>query len=1133
MIKEYNYYITTNRFSQIAEELDSAVRSYADSIGKDAEKELREKARQLCSEHLVKSGIRNKNNSFINIDAEFFEGGELVEANLNRFIKDVLKAHGYQKILWEYMGTTGMMTEISKAAMQEDGFNYENYLPAELREKEASRKSFRLNRNFNRLKDDSGFDWGKGYDPNDTIKKNGWYSDYDINGVWTRFTEDDEKRHGERKEKSIKKYVIRLIKTQNGCLLYDPDMILLNPILLWYLNQEQEVYGAEESNTALIVEEIHSQIKRLGAEKITEIAFNGAKLEAGSETGRKEEYIKILGNLASENVSLISRNEAERKIALNEENEKSAVIEKENGVLQKKIDALVFLKPDCTAEEIAEALQTGKTKMPLDIIEQEDAALAGLTEEEYETFISLASRLQEEKRSDFTAVCAALSSAWKEYKSCGRTKQDCFTCLFDFVNEEKEGSFSYELPLSQVLEVKNGNNERPASLESIERLVKELLPEENQGAAQEYIASLPEQSPEIKVEVYQALEEAVKNYLAIRMSCGMSIRELFDYAVKKNGGKLPKSSFTPPTVGYINQNASARRNGDAGNKRVYFERTVSALMEELKKGPQPQKDVPLSQLEDAYERILANKKLPIVKIGRTFASGGSSSGTDPIIYDTGDNTGINPMIASLLRLVQVSDEKTKVRITELAAKSSSEEEFINSLKKEFLLEYSLGETEACQAYTLGKPEGLGNYLEEYAQDIKEHAEKTVADGENVSKTNTEIVPVFTQITTKNQNEDSVSAGLEFEEDKVQLPDGLSWMTHKRSAGGIPEAITPIPLRKYSEKNFANNSHSLKDSPAKMEDLDQKEEKKSVEQLLDGLSQPEREELLHSVGEGPETITPLLIKEYLWRKQNGRKISSIARDVQGYERLAQLPHEKLERFLTSSAVHGRAKTVCFDHKTLSFGESVSISEKLSLNTVDSTDSATAFMPETYIPVVKLSSEEKSHFLNDYGIRAEGLSPVVREYIRSGEWKNGAGNGGSTDGSYNDQTRNHSNVKTVGQTVKIKGTAERKAAESNADAIPGTEKPEPPIMSAALKSSLTRLAQGRNPRNPETMTKLDRINANYEHDKAILAKSEPLFAKNQFWDVGHAEESGELSSRDKDKSIQDGFNQKVDEILNGGI
>lgn len=1127
MIKEYNYYITTNRFSQIAEELDSAVRSYADSIGKDSEKELREKARHLCSEHLVKSGIRNKNNSFINIDTEFFEGSELVEANLNRFIKDVLKAHGYQKILWEYMGTTGMMTEISKAAMQEDGFNYENYLPVELREKEASRKTFKLNRNFNRLKDDSGFDWGKGYDPNDTIKKNGWYSDYDKNGVWTRYTDGDEKKQGERKENSIKKYVIRLIKTQNGCLLYDPDMILLNPILLWYLNQEQEIYGAEESNTALIVEEIHSQIKRLGAEKITEIAFNGAKPEAGSETGRKEEYIKILGNLASENVSLISRNEAERKIALNEENEKSAVIEKENGVLQKKIDALVFSKPDCTTEEIAEALQTGKTKMPLDIIEQEDAALAGLNEEEYETFISLASRLQEEKRSDFTAVCAALSSAWKEYKSCGRTKQDCFTCLFDFVNEEKEGSFSYELPLSQVLEGKNGINKTPASIESIGRFVRELLPEENQGAAQEYLASLPEQSPEIKPKVYQALEEAVRNYLAVRMSCGMSIRELFDYAVKSSGGRLPKSSFTPPAVGYINQNASVRRNDDAGNKRIYFEKTVSALMEELKKGPQPQKDVPLSQLEETYERIIANKKLPVVKIGRTFTSGGSSSGTDLIIYDAGDNTGISPVIAALLRSMEVSGEEAKARIMELAAKTGSQEEFIKSLKKEFQLEYSLGETEARQAYILGKPEGLGNYLEEYAQDIKEHVEKTSADGRTVSKTNAEIVPVFTQVIPKKQDENTVPEGLKTEENNAELPDGLTWMTHKRSAGGIPETITPIPLRKHAEKKLSDISQFPKDGTINIKDSNQKEEKKGVEQLLEGLSQMEREEILHSVGEEWSSITPLLIKEYMWRKQNGKKTDNIASEVHGYERLAQLPHEELERFLTSSAVNGRSKSVWFDHKTLSFGESVSISEKLSLNTVDSTESATAFMPETYIPVVKLSSEEKSHFMHDYGIKAEGLSPVVKEYIISGEWKNTA----RYAGSYDDQIQTHFYTKNIGQTVKI----EEKLADSGTDILSETEKSDTTVISESLRNSISRLAQTRKPKTPESMTKMERINANYEHDKAVLAKADPMFARNQFWDVGPAEGSGEESDREKIKRDTRRVERLIDSQLkdNGGI
>ena len=43
----------------------------------------------------------------------------------------------------------------------------------------------------------------------------------------------------------------------------------------------------------------------------------------------------------------------------------------------------------------------------------------------------------------------------------------------------------------------------------------------------------------------------------------------------------------------------------------------------------------------------------------------------------------------------------------------------------------------------------------------------------------------------------------------------------------------------------------------------------------------------------------------------------------------------------------------------------------------------------------------------------------------------------------------------------------------------------------------------------------MNANYEHDKAVLAKEDPLFAKNKFWDVGHAEGSGEISNRELEK------------------
>ena len=47
------------------------------------------------------------------------------------------------------------------------------------------------------------------------------------------------------------------------------------------------------------------------------------------------------------------------------------------------------------------------------------------------------------------------------------------------------------------------------------------------------------------------------------------------------------------------------------------------------------------------------------------------------------------------------------------------------------------------------------------------------------------------------------------------------------------------------------------------------------------------------------------------------------------------------------------------------------------------------------------------------------------------------------------------------------------------------------------------------------KMAKMNTYYEHDKAVLAKEDPMFAKNKFWDVGHAEGSGEISNRELEK------------------
>ena len=57
---------------------------------------------------------------------------------------------------------------------------------------------------------------------------------------------------------------------------------------------------------------------------------------------------------------------------------------------------------------------------------------------------------------------------------------------------------------------------------------------------------------------------------------------------------------------------------------------------------------------------------------------------------------------------------------------------------------------------------------------------------------------------------------------------------------------------------------------------------------------------------------------------------------------------------------------------------------------------------------------------------------------------------------------------------------------------------------------------------------KMNANYEHDKAVLAKEDPMFAKNKFWDVGHAEGSGEITNQEREKIKNEKLQTKIDKL-----
>lgn len=1244
MIKEYNYYITTNRFSQIAEDLDYAVRSYALVIDKqDAETDsLRERARMLCSEHLIKSGLRNKNNSFINIDAEFFEGGELIEENLNKFIKNILKAHGYQKILWEYMGTTSLMTEISKSAMETDGFKYENYLPVVLKEKNTQENKTKINRNFNRLGDDSGFDWSKSYDPNYTVEKKGWFSDYDENGVWTRFSSNT-KSEAAAKKKENKINSIKLVKNEHGYMLYDPDKILLNPVLLWYLTQNDEVYGGEESDTVRLLEVIKNKLTENGNAKITEIAVSSNNNKKDSEK-LCEQYKALLGNLAEKKLTIVSSEKANKIAEENTAFEKNLLLEERYLDLQKKIASILKAKTQSTPEEISAALENEKTETTLDILEEEDAKLADLSDEEYQSFIERAAELTATKRAEFAKATAVISKNWNEYKTSGKTKTECIELLYKYVKSGKESDFNYELSLRQVLE-----NTAVAEIldditetKALEQLVKESLPIENQESAHEYIASLPEQPEAAKASVYKALYAAVKNYLTVRMSTGMSIKELFDYVVKSQGGKLPKASFTPPLVGYINSaNSDAVSAKDAiGEKRIFFDGKVSALFEELMNKPLPQKEVSLEVLEEAYEKSLSKKNRKTVKLGfkisETIKSTDKERAEASAIYDIGDSKSINPLILAVLKMLYISEKESRKKLVELAKVSQSRQDFIRAVSKDFQIEYNFADENAREVFAEQNRNVPQEVLAEYAEDFENQAEKLVSNEKYKSARNIQIEAVFRQI---NQNQ-------------TALPAGYSLMKQKKSAGGVLENITSLTSRLYEDSLL-----SSKDSIAHNLDETQlsADEKQTVEILIAEMNEAEKEELIYAVGEDWNNITPFLIREFLWRKQNRRSVKNLSEEIKAYEKLGELSQSELEKYLASTASAETVEAQLFPVKKLTPEEKAKLLKEYGIKTevlspvikdyiksgnwkkrkltaaAQNTDKAlkaedeqktvklldkmteteqkeiisfagvnanalTPLLIKEYLwrkknkkslkniasevaaiekldtipqsqldklltstavngsvkkvslpavgtPVVKLTAEEKQHYQQTYGLPTEGLSPVVQAYIKSGVWRNKRlTNRSLLSEQHNPETalsRNaieipHSKIQTsISKTAPKRDVSFSSNSVSTTKSVADTSPSE--TISAPLKESLTRIAESRHAKKQQNqeMTKLDRINANYEHDKAILAKSDPLFAKNQFWDVGHAEASGELSSRDKDKSVQDGFNQKVDEILNGGI
>ena len=91
MLKELSWYIESNRFTDIVQEIESLAENYCQALetGNERTEEIREEFRTLCQWHIEKSGYKVAGSSFIDVDTEFFNGETINREALNTFEKEI------------------------------------------------------------------------------------------------------------------------------------------------------------------------------------------------------------------------------------------------------------------------------------------------------------------------------------------------------------------------------------------------------------------------------------------------------------------------------------------------------------------------------------------------------------------------------------------------------------------------------------------------------------------------------------------------------------------------------------------------------------------------------------------------------------------------------------------------------------------------------------------------------------------------------------------------------------------------------------------------------------------------------------------------------------------------------------
>ncbi|MCP4133346.1 MAG: hypothetical protein GY754_20430 [bacterium] len=210
-------------YQEKSELIGNAVKKYGDaradaSLTPEEVSGVRSDSETILRDVMIENGFRDEDSAFISMDKEFFSEDVLDPKKLSKFQKEMLLNYGSQQVKWTFSGTTAAYSPITKRVISKEGGSYSNLLPAELKRKNEKEEKEKLIQNkdsdfhiylyadgttsdsfikekapfsMDKLNDKSGFNWDKGYAPDNTVNKKGWIAGFNNDNEWERMAVAD------------------------------------------------------------------------------------------------------------------------------------------------------------------------------------------------------------------------------------------------------------------------------------------------------------------------------------------------------------------------------------------------------------------------------------------------------------------------------------------------------------------------------------------------------------------------------------------------------------------------------------------------------------------------------------------------------------------------------------------------------------------------------------------------------------------------------------------------------------------------------------------------------------------------------------------------------------------------------